>query len=47
MELDFHPAGIRDALLDRPAARYKPQSLNRERLLPGLWPPKERRISGI
>ena len=46
-ELDFHWAEIPDALLCRPAARYRPQSRNRERLLPGLWPLKEQQISAI
>src|SRR5271166_304805 len=47
LELEFHSAEIRDALLDRLAGRYRSRSRNRELLPPGSGPLMEKKISAI
>ena len=47
LEFEFHPAEIRDALLDRLVGLYMPRSRHRELLRPGSGPPTARQISAI
>src|SRR5271166_1126193 len=47
LEVVFHSAEIRDALLDRLAGRYRPLSRNRELLPAGSGPLMEKKISAI